>query len=117
MADYLKTEALKDIADAFESTTKVLINHSKRIEALEGNVDDLFDLASRSVKAAAKVSKRPNKRLLIVAVGVGVYVGYRFAQKDINERKTQWEQVLRNKQPANTAQSAENGTDGDAPQS
>lgn len=114
MADYLKTEALKDIAEAFESTTKVLVNHSKRLDIVERNIDDLYEIASRSIKVAGK---RHNKRVLIVAVGVGMYVGYKIAEKNLDERKQQWEQVLREKQPAQTkpAEKSENGTD--APQS
>lgn len=115
MTDYLKTEALKDIADAFEATTRVLANHSNRIDVLEKDVAYAVQLAARG----AKVASKSNKKLLIVGVGVGIYIGYKVANKEFEDRKRTWREAVKDKQPANaqpkSTQNGENGTD--APQS
>lgn len=116
MADYLKTEALKDIADAFESTTKVLVNHSKRLEVLEKDVDYAIQLALRGGRV---VAKKNNRRMIFVAVGIGMYVGYKLAENDLNARKKEWQEALKDKQPAHTTPKSDKPTENgkDEPQS
>jgi len=107
MDKYLETAALKDIADAFEATTKVLAQHTKRIDILESEVDSALDVAYRALSAAGKTTKKHNKKIILVGFGVGLYVGYKLAEKSFEERKQQWRDAVSQKEPANAQPKSE----------
>lgn len=87
--DEILSKNFLEIAKGFSSVDNRLDMFDSWIKHIEGHVTELYQMASETAKVATKGRGMKTKHKVIIAVGVGLYLGRKSMTNEFNRRMEQ----------------------------